>query len=557
MSQASLYEYFKISKKNDLQVLICEDSKEALELESVANFFKQESLVFPDFRPTFGDDLRVYKEELHQLFSQLRVYYQAKKKPLIISPLKTLLFHMPKEELLKSTTLEFGSEINLKSFKEKMLFWGYSFVDMVQVKGEISFRGDIIDIYVPSSSNPIRISLFDETIEQMKLFELESQRTIGEELDSFEITSAFYSLDEDGFNALSQKVEMSEFDSMTKDIASLGMWHLDDLALNFLENKNVKLSQNLDSVLVDAYGINEPQISRKYFDLELLPNSDDFKELVVADVGSLLKVHKDKKITIIASNKAVMKQMGIYDVKNITEVYAPYILNIISKDELIISLNKPDKKRRRRKSAILLDDLKKGDYVVHEDYGVGIFEAIEQTEILGGVKDFIVIKYIGDDKILLPVENLDTIDRYIASGGSTPALDRLGKGSFGKLKDKVKKRLFEIAGAILNTAAARALIKAPKISVNKKELKEFQALSGFEYTEDQTQSVNEILSEVSSGHIMDKLFSGAVGFGKTEVAMNVVFATNKAGYQTALIVPTPLLSSPHYRSLADRFDDLG
>ncbi|RLC46125.1 MAG: transcription-repair coupling factor, partial [Candidatus Cloacimonadota bacterium] len=500
---------------------------------------------------------RVYKEELHQLFSKLRVYYKAKTKPLIISPLKTLLFHMPSEELLKSTTLEFGSDINLKLFKERMLFWGYSFVDMVQVEGEISFRGDIIDIYVPSSSNPVRISLFDETIEQMKLFELESQRTIGDELESFEITSAFYSLDEDSFNALNKKIESSEFDSMSQDIASLGLWHLDELASNFLEGKNVKLSRDLDAVLVDAYGINEPQLSRECFDLEVLPNSDDFKELVVADVGSLLKVHKDKKITIIASNKAVMKQMGVFDLNNITEVYAPYILNILSKDELVISLNKPEKKRRRRKSAILLDDLKKGDYVVHEDYGVGVFESIEQTEILGGIKDFIVIRYVGEDKILLPVENLDYIDRYIASGGSTPVLDKLGKGSFGKLKEKVKKRLFEIAGSILNTAAARALIKAPKISVNKKELKEFQALSGFDYTEDQTQSIDEILTQVSSGHIMDRLLSGDVGFGKTEVAMNAIFASYKSGYQTALIVPTTLLSSQHHRSLTERFDDLG
>ncbi|WP_455757798.1 DEAD/DEAH box helicase [Sulfurimonas sp.] len=557
MSQHSLYEYYKTTSKHDMQLLVCEDSKEAQELEAVSKFFKKDVLVFPDFRPTFGDDLRVYKEEVHQLLSALRQFYKAKNKPLVISPLKTLLFHMPDEELLKSTSLEFGSSINLKAFKEQMLFWGYSFVDMVQVEGEISFRGDIIDIYVPSHSNPVRISLFDETIEQMKQFELESQRTIEEELESFEVTSAFFSLDEDGFNELEKKVQNSEFDSMSKDIASLGFWHLENLASNFLENKKVMLSRNLDNVLVDAYGINEPQISRDCFDLELLPNSDDFKELVIADIGSLLKVHKDKKITIIASNKAVMKQMGVFEFSNITEVYAPYILNIISKDELVISLNKPEKKRRRRKSAILLDDLKKGDYVVHEDYGVGIFESIEQTEILGGIKDFIVIKYVGDDKILLPVENLDFIDRYIASGGATPVLDRLGKGSFGKLKDKVKKRLFEIAGAILNTAAARALIKAPKISVNKKELKEFQSLSGFEYTEDQTQSVDEILTQVSSGHIMDRLLSGDVGFGKTEVAMNAIFATHKAGYQTALIVPTTLLSAQHYRSLAERFDDLG
>ena len=557
MSQASLYEYYKTNKKHDLELLICADLKEAEELQSVATFFKQESIVFPDFRPSFGDDLRVYKEELHQLFAKLRVYNSATKKPLIISPLKTLLFHFPSQNLLQSISLEFGEDIKLKDFKKQMLFWGYTFVDMVQVEGEISFRGDIIDIYVPSSSNPVRISLFDETIEQMRYFELESQRTIGEELSEIEVASAFYSLNEEDFNALDTKVKTSEFDSMSKDIASLGLWHLEALAFNFLEGKKTQLSRNLDSVLIDAYGINEPQVSRECFELDQLPASDDFKELIVADVASLIKVHKNKKITIIASNKAVLKQMGVFDLEKITIVYAPYILNIISKDTLVVSLNKPEKKRRRRKSAILLDDLKKGDYVVHEDYGVGIFENIEQMEILGGIKDFIVIKYIGDDKILLPVENLDFIDRYIASGGATPVLDRLGKGSFGKLKEKVKKRLFEIAGSILNTAAARALIKSPKISVNKKDLKEFQALSGFEYTEDQAQSINEILGQVSSGHIMDRLLSGDVGFGKTEVAMNAIFATYKSGYQTALIVPTTLLSSQHHRSLAERFDALG
>ena len=109
MSQSSLYEYFKTQKKQTLEVLICEDSKEAHELESVANFFKKDVVLFPDFRAGFGDDLRSFKEELHQLFSALRTYYLADEKPLIISPLKTLLFHMPREKLLKSTTLEFAT----------------------------------------------------------------------------------------------------------------------------------------------------------------------------------------------------------------------------------------------------------------------------------------------------------------------------------------------------------------------------------------------------------------------------------------------------------------
>jgi len=557
MSQTALFNYFKTQNKEPLEVLICEDAKEAETLECVTRYFKQDTIVFPDFRASYGDDLRSYKEEMHELFFALSSYYKAKKKPLIISPLKTLLFPLPKEELFTTTTLEFAAQVDLKSFKEQMLFWGYTFVDMVQVEGEISHRGDILDIYIPASKNPFRISFFDTEIEQIKEFELESQRTLGEELDVIEIRSAFYSLDEEAFNALSTKVENSEFDAMSKDVSSLGFWHLDEKSENFLENKTVKLSRNLDSLLKDAYGINNPSISRDSFDLEILPQNDDIKELVVANAEHLLNVHRDKKITVIAANAATIKQAGIYDTSNITQVTAGYILNILTPDEMVISLNKPDKKRRRRKSAILLDDLKKGDYVVHEDYGVGIFDSIEQTEILGGIKDFIVIKYVGDDKILLPVENLDFIDRYIASGGSTPVLDRLGKGNFGKLKAKVRKRLLEIAGQIVNTAAARALIKAPKINLVKQELKDFQALAGFEYTDDQTNAVKDILSQMSTGNIMDRLLSGDVGFGKTEIALNTIFAAFKSGYQSAFIVPTTLLSAQHWRSLDERFSESG
>ena len=558
MSQAALFNYFsENSRKKKFDILLCEDAKEAYALENVANFFAQDILVFPDFRPSCGDDLRSYKEELHALFFALRQYHLSKKKPLIIAPLKTVLFHLPKKDILGTKILEFGTEIHLKEFKEQMIHWGYTFVDMVQVEGEISHRGDIIDIFVPSSANPVRISLFDNEIEQIKEFELESQRTLGEDLEDIEICSAFYSLDENTYTALNEKVQNSEFDALNKDVASLGFWHLEDMAENFLEGKNVKLVRNLDNLLKDAYGINNPQLPREAFALDILEENENVKEIVVANVTQLLKVHQGKQVTLIAANTATIKQMGIYDTTNMKIVEASYILNIITPDELVISLNKADKKRRRRKSSILLDDLKAGDYVVHEDYGVGIFEKIEQTEILGGIKDFIVIKYVGDDKILLPVENLDFIDRYIAGGGSTPVLDRLGKGSFGKLKAKVRKRLLEIAGQIVNTAAARALIKAPKISLSKKELQDFAALSGFEYTDDQTQAVNEIIDQMSSGHIMDRLLSGDVGFGKTEVALNTIYGAYKSGYQSAFIVPTTLLSAQHWRSLDERFHALG
>lgn len=554
MSQSRFYEYLKSADSSQLELLICEDAKEANELADVCHYFKRDVVVFPDFRAAYLDDLLPFKEELYALFAALRHYYNAATKPLVIAPIKSVLFPLPKPELLNSITLSYADTIELKSFKEQMLHWGYTFVDIIQVEGEVSFRGDIIDIFVPHTQNPYRISLFDEDIEEIKEFSVETQRTLETSHDTIAIHSALYSLDAKEYDVLIEAIEHSGSDAFIKDVASLGFWYLNEGATSFLEGKKRRFSKNLDAIVEEVYLLNRPQIKEEDLVCDALLEPKVYGDLVVSDVPTLLKVHANKEITIIASNNAQLKQAGIFESENINVVTSPIILNIISDSEVIISLNREVKKRRRRKTTILLDDLKRGDYVVHEDYGVGVFEAIEQAEILGGVKDFLVIRYQGDDKVLLPVENLDYIDRYIASAGSLPTLDRLGKGSFGKLKDKVKARLFEIAADIVNTAAARALIKAPKFTLDAKKIKAFQADAGFEYTQDQATSIQQILQNVSSGHIMDRLLSGDVGFGKTEVAMNAIYAAAISGYQSVMVVPTTLLSSQHFKSLQERLE---
>ena len=554
MMQAKLYAWLRKHPAPDL--LVCENAAEAAQLHDVCRYLGIDSVVFPDFRATWLDDLRPFHEELSQMAEALRTYYAASKKPLVISPLKTLLFPLPKAEVLRSRRIEFAATLPLEALKEQLLHWGYTFVDLVEMEGEVSFRGDIIDIFVPGEEKPFRISLFDDEIEQIRAFEVETQRTVGEELEGFELRSAPYALDEAGYRRLSAAVEASQSDSFVKDIASLGFWYLDDFAADFLEGKAALALKPLDAVIEEAYGLNTPKVPRERFEsLEVVPEDDRVRPLAVTDLKTLLEVHRDKKVTLIASSDAQLKQAGIFDTTGLTVKRSGEIVNLITGDEMIVSLNRPVKKRRRRKSSLLLDDLKPGDYVVHEEHGVGIFEAIEQAQILGAVKDFIAIRYQGDDRVLLPVENLDAIDRYIAGAGAPPVLDRLGKGNFGRLKEKVKKRLFEIAADIVNTAAQRQLIAAPKIAVDAKELETFQKAAGFEYTEDQTTSIREIVEEMASGHVMDRLLSGDVGFGKTEVAMNAMFAAAKAGYQSAIVVPTTLLSSQHFHSLKERFAD--
>jgi transcription-repair coupling factor (superfamily II helicase) len=553
-SQAPFFHY--LQKNNPIDLLICEDDRSALVLADVAKYFQKDVVVFPDFRASYGDDLRAYQEELHQLFSALQKFY-TKKDPLAIVPLRSLLFPLPKKELFDSFSISFGDTLSLETLKNRLIEWGYNFVDIVELSGEVSFRGDIIDIFPPACEHPYRISLFDTEVEQIKAFALDSQRSIGEEVETIEITPAFLALTPQMYSELEQKVLQSEFDALQKDIASLGFWYLDDLAEDFLHDKKAVFSQDLSHILQEAYAIQKPLLSKERFAFEILAEDDGYRDIVISDAKQLLQVHSDKKQIVIAQNKAILKQYDLFGLDSITFVEAPYIVNVLTPSEIVISLNKAQKKRRNRKTSIMLDDLKKGDYVVHEDYGVGIFDGIEQAEILGGVKDFVVIRYMGDDKVMLPVENLASIDRYIAAGGSVPTLDRLGKGSFARLKESVKKKLFEIASKIVNIAATRALIEAPKIKVNHHEIEAFQKTAGFTYTPDQAQAIEEILEDLKSGKIMDRLLSGDVGFGKTEVAMNAIYATKLAGYQSALIVPTTLLSAQHFKTLQERLEKEG
>lgn len=556
MSQARWYEYIKNNPKALPEILLCEDAKEASELSDVSTFLEIPHIVLPDFRATYMDDLRPFSEELFALFAALRTYYHASKKPLIIAPLKTLLFPLPNASLLQSETIEFASRIDLGSFKQKLLHWGYTFVDMVEMEGEVSHRGDILDIYVPNQSNPYRISLFDDEVEEIKAFDVETQRTDKEELASIEVTSAFFSLDEQQHKDFEKAIALAQSDSFVKDIASLGFWVLNEHGVDLCEGKKLKRIREMKSVLDEAYGLNQPVLPRARLEADILPESEKYTPLGGGNFETLRSVHKNKKFILIAASDTQLKASGIFELKGISVKTSGIVLNLIGPDEIILSLNRHEKKRRRRRTSILLDDLKVGDYVVHEEYGVGIFVGIEQAEILGGIKDLVVIKYMGDDKLLLPVENLDAIDRYIASG-SLPVLDRLGKGSFGKLKESVKARLFEIASEIVGIAASRALIKASVINVDAGELRRFQDAAGFDYTPDQASAISSIVRDLSSGHIMDRLLSGDVGFGKTEVAMNAIFTAAKGGFQSLLVVPTTLLSSQHFQSLKTRLAPFG
>lgn len=544
MYSSAVYDFLtSLFKRENNLVLVCNNDKEALQINHIAALANIDAFVLPDIRLSVGEDLRPYQEEFGELLVQLGSYYRSNSPKILISPARTLMLPFPKEEYFDTFTIDFGDRIS-SGAKEMLYNWGYHFVDIVTSEGEVSFRGDIIDIYPIDTKMPYRISLFGDEVESIRQFDISTQKSNKDELEEIVIHPAFLALDAAQNEALKSRAETTPYEVFIKDIDSQGWWVLDDLGYNPLDVfKPIAATHIEDEV--------------DFEDLQTIPESKKYRDLEVTDINKLLAAHKDKKITVIAKNESIVRGSMLDSFDGINFVYQDGIINILSANELIVSLNSPGKPKKVKKSMLILDELKPGEYVVHETHGVGFFKAVEKREVLGAVREFVVIVYQNEDMLLVPVENLEVIDRYVAEGGALPALDRLGKMSFRNLKEKVREKLFAIASDIVNLSAKRHLSKGIHIALDESLHADFMGKAGFIHTEDQEEAISSILAEMASGQMMDRLLSADVGFGKTEVAMSAIFAVVKSGYQACMIAPTTLLSSQHFKSLKERLSSYG
>ncbi|MCQ2826363.1 transcription-repair coupling factor [Helicobacter pylori] len=561
MIQSSLYR--ALNKGFDYQILACKDFKESKLAKEVISYFKPniKAILFPEFRAKKNDDLRSFFEEFLQLLGGLREFYQAlenKQETIIIAPISALLHPLPKKELLESFKITLLEKYNLKDLKDKLFYYGYEILDLVEVEGEASFRGDIVDIYVPNSK-AYRLSFFDTECESIKEFDPTTQMSLKEDLLEIEIPPTLFSLDEPSYKDLKTKVEQSPLNSFSKDLTSFGLWFLGEKANDLLCSYKSIISPRALEEIQELASLNELDDERFKL-LKVLENAQGYEDLEIHAhaLEGFIALHSNHKITLLAPNKTILDNaVSVLEKSSIQCVIAPFVLNFKTPDGIFISLNSFERKKKRQKSKLALNELNAGEWVVHDDYGVGVFSQLVQHSVLGSKRDFLEIAYLGEDKLLLPVENLHLIARYVAQSDSVPVKDRLGKGSFLKLKAKVRAKLLEIASKIIELAAERNLILGKKMDVHLAELEVFKSHAGFEYTNDQEKAIAEISKDLSSHRVMDRLLSGDVGFGKTEVAMHAIFCAFLNGFQSALVVPTTLLAHQHFETLRVRFENFG
>jgi transcription-repair coupling factor (superfamily II helicase) len=274
-------------------------------------------------------------------------------------------------------------------------------------------------------------------------------------------------------------------------------------------------------------------------------------------LSSVLRAHGMASLTAVTQwddvRKADAKMIALIILGLEHGFIAPDLALITEQDVLGDRLVRPVRKRRAAKQFQLeLGDLNPGDFVVHDEHGIGRYEGLETIAVLGTSHDCVKLVYDGGDKLFVPVENLDLLTRY-ATAESGASLDKLGGLGWQTRKSRVKKRLKDMAEALMKIAAERELKKGEVIVAPEGAYQEFAARFPYPETDDQAKAIEDVLTDLASGRAMDRLVCGDVGFGKTEVALRAAFAAVQAGLQVAVVVPTTLLARQHYNNFINRF----
>jgi len=329
-----------------------------------------------------------------------------------------------------------------------------------------------------------------------------------------------------------------------------------------------KDSQNLNSKPIQSFRINKNFVKNK-----------DFITLFINFINSNI-ANKNKIIIACRSNISkkkildILNDHNIYnthsstnlsdDISNIKEVsliildiHSGFIIDnliVVSEYDLFGKIySRPITKNKKLSIALEeADSFNIGDYLVHKDYGVGKYNGLKLLKINKVEQDFIQLSYLGDDKLYVPIQNVDLITKFSGKYAEV-TLDKLGSKQWITKKNKVKEKLRDVAEELINVATKRKLGKAKKLSCNDDSYNNF--VSNFPYyeTQDQLNAIEDVIKDINSENSMDRLICGDVGFGKTEIALRSAFICVKSNMQVALIAPTTLLARQHYETFSARF----
>ena len=601
---SSLYIYDSFIKYNKGILVVASELYEANLLFEYLSKYTDKVLFFPMDDFLTSEAISVSPEFKAERIDTLNKLINDDKY-IVVTNLMGYLRYLPLPSLWKDSNVNISvnCDYDRDSLLNKLYNMGYIRNVLVNETGNIGVRGYVIDIFPIMEENPVRIEFWGDTVTSIKYFDVDTQRSISEidniciypftefllndysidfinsqkYLANYGSVASIYNYINDGICFFSDyNLILNSYSTLVDTIMDYDANYSADIKTNYMNSftdiviKHSVYIMNFDNV------VNKSVKSLK-FSINNIENYDNNYEKLKSDLLNYVKNNKTVIICVLDKNMAcrISNYLEIDDIiytdecniidgkinliiKSIPRgfIYGNYI--VIS-DVDIFSLGNTVKKYKSkfktgtRTSNIL--DINKGDFVVHEMFGIGIYDGLVTIPKNGMKKDYLKIIYADDDILYIPVENIDRISKFSGKDGVGVKLNSLSNDNWQKKKGKVKAKLESIADDLLKVSADRELKVGFAFKKDDENQKMFD--SGFVYTEtpDQIKAINDIKREMESSKPMDMLLCGDVGYGKTEVAFRAMFKAVDSGKQVAYLCPTTILSNQQYTSCIERFKD--
>ena len=657
-----------IFEENDnSMVVVTHSDVDAKNLYEDLSFYTTDVFYFPVREVVFYNVDAISGDLRWARLKVIKEILQNERKKIIVTSIDALTsLYTPKEYYLRySMIIKTGDDIDLKEISKSLLQCGYERVEVVEGKGEFSFRGGILDVFPPTSAYPYRVELFGDEVDSIRTFNTESQRSI-EKVEEFSIfPSKEVIVDDECRSRAVQNIN----EELKKVIANVSKENKESVEkIKGIVGKNIELLNNtyyfetIDSYLpffyekldsffdylqgytfvVDDFKRSSGKMESIYYEFnenymsflqrgDILPSQNSlllnkgelesklensslitlssflnksdglfntvdigFEEVTLNKYNGQLNMliediqerkEKKYKTVILAGTRPrgerlvkTLMEKGIFSTykDSIDKIEAGEVvitfgnllrgfdypeleLSIISDKDIFGETRRKRSSKAVRKKGVAkitsFAELKPGDYVVHANHGIGVYKGIKQMAAGGTTRDYLDIVYDKGDKLYVPVDQLDLVQKYIGSEGNSPKINKLGGAEWQKAKAKARKSINEIAQDLVKLYAARATLKGHSFGKDTEWQRQFEDEFPYEETPDQLASLEEIKSDMESDKPMDRLLCGDVGYGKTEVAIRAAFKAVMDGKQVAFLVPTTILAEQHYNNFIKRFSD--
>jgi transcription-repair coupling factor (superfamily II helicase) len=480
----------------------------------------------------------------------------------------------PPEARPQAVSLRLGERRSLEEIAQDLGRAGYEQVERVEERGQFAVRGGLVDVFPSSGRDPLRIELFGDEIEQMRAFSPFTQRTL-HEVEEFLVHPAAEWTSELVAATLEQHGEAGPPLPLVSPLASPPdlVWQRDEVERVWREELEI------EPLALEGVSELDPFPSGQTFSFEAQRPAIAARGLSEAERDLAAFVRAGQRVVVAFSHRGeALRTAG-----RLRALGAPFLeeeedlgrngelrfavsparrgliwreLGLVLLPETQVFRRRPSRVAPRIGRALQsFSDLRPGDYVVHEDQGVGRLLAFETKEVAGVTRDYLLLAFKGDDRLYVPHEQIGKISRYIGADGKAPALSKLGGKAWQLLKSRARSNVRELAGELLSLYAQRQQTEGVAYELEQEWLEQLEAGFPFRETEDQQLAIEAVKEDLEAPRPMDRLICGDVGFGKTEIAVRAAFAVTLNGRQTLVLAPTTVLAEQHWNTFRERYRD--